>query len=149
MSRRLRTRWLVGALVTFASGCTTLTPISPRVGLSLPEVEVRFASPIRLVARTHAGAEVVRRDVTRVVGRPLEVRNDTLVLEVTRWQGIGLLSQNRESPPLVAALPVSDSSTDIGTRRYSRGRTAALILGPPVIAWALLFILCSMDPCFT
>jgi hypothetical protein len=146
MSRRLHSVWLIGALLTFASGCTTFTRVSPREGLSQSQVEVYFATPQRIVAR-QAGAEVVRRNVTRLAGRALEVRGDTLVLEIRRWEASG--SWMQESPPLIAALPASDASTIIGTRRISGWRTAAVILGPPVIAFTLLFILCSIDPCLT
>lgn len=84
MSRRLRSRQLLSAVMTLASACTTFVPISPRVGLNQRELEVRFTTPRRLVARSHTGAEVVRRDVTRAVGRLLEVRDDTL----RRWRGL-------------------------------------------------------------
>ena len=146
MSRSRRWRWLIAALLTSAPGCTTFDAISPRVGLTRPAIEVQFATPLRLVARSHTGEEVVRPHVTRVVGRPVEVRNDTLVLAITRWEASARWWY--ESPPLVATLPTSDAGTYIGTRRISAWRTAAVILGPPVAAFLLFAIVCSIDPCF-
>jgi hypothetical protein len=35
----------------------------------------------------------------------------------------------------------------VGTRRISGRRTAAVIIGPPVIAFVLFVIVCSMEPC--
>jgi hypothetical protein len=102
---------------------------------------------VRLVA-TRGGERVVRRNVTRVGGRALDVRGDTVVLQVSRWQSTGFWA--REWPPLVATVVASDACTDVGTRRYSPGRTAAAILAPPVIAYVLFFIVCSSAPvpCF-
>jgi hypothetical protein len=150
MPRSLMTRSrraaITAAMMTLVSACTTFEPISPRVGLSQSTLEVQFATPIRLVGRTRDGEQVVRRDVLRVAGRPLEVRNDSLVLEVARWQGF--FFWRHEFRPFIAVLPTSDTCTNLGWRRFSRGRTAALILGPPVAAWVLLLILCQYQPCF-
>jgi hypothetical protein len=98
-------------------------------------VEVHFATPIDLVGRTVEGATVVRRQVRRVVARPLALRGDSLVLEVTR--SFSADSWGRESRPFVAAIATTDDSIAIGTRRSSRGRTGALILSIPFAAWLL------------
>jgi hypothetical protein len=150
MSGRLCYRWLISVLLTLVSGCSTFAPISPHAARSQPEIEVHFGAPRRLVARSQAGEEVVRREVTRLVGRPLEMRGDTLVLEITRWQASDFANPfwNHESSPLVAALSVSDPYTEFGRRRFSRRRTAALVLSPFVIAFALFFLVCGVGECW-
>lgn len=146
MRCHIRSCLLLGVVAT-VSGCTTFVPVSPRASLNEPEVEVHFATPRRLDARNAAGESVVRHSVTAVAGRTLEVRGDTVVLRISRWVGLGFW--NRETQPLVTTLVASDACTDLGTRRYSRGRTTAAILGPPVIAWIVLYIACNSGryPC--
>jgi hypothetical protein len=134
---------VLGALLALASACTSFRQVTPDASLSRPMLEVRFASPTLLVGRSNTGAEVVRRDVVRLTGRPLAVRGDSLVLEVWRSQGIGLFSRKSESPPFVAVVQASDPSVDVGERRLSHRRTLAAVLGPPVIAYMVVFIYCS------
>jgi hypothetical protein len=126
--------WCLATLMLL-SACTAFAPVSPQLGVRLLRVEVRFATPMDLVGRTVEGATVVRRQVRRVVARPLALRGDSLVLEVTR--SLSADSWGRESRPFVAAIPTTDSSIAVGTRRSSRGRTGALILSIPFAAWLL------------
>ena len=137
--RKVRARCWCLATLMLLSACTAFAPVSPQLGVRLPRVEVRFATPIDLVGRTVEGATVVRRQVRRVVARPLALRGDSLVLEVTR--SFSADSWGRESRPFVAVISTTDKSIAVGTRRSSRGRTGALILSIPVAAW-LLFGLC-------
>ena len=145
MSSRRRRCWLVGALALLAAGCTSFRRIPPRAVLSHRALEVRFDTPTQVVARSRAGTDVVLRHVLGVAGRPVELRGDTLMLEITRWQGIGILSY--ETAPIVAALLLSDPHIDFGTRGFSGHRAAAITLGPPVAAFVLLLFLCSKYQC--
>jgi hypothetical protein len=126
------------AMMTLLSACTTFEPTSPQLGVRHSRVEVHFATAIDLVGRTVEGATVVRRQVRQLVGRPLALRGDSLVLEVTRLSGAD--HWGRESRPFVAAIPTTDNSIAVGTRRSSRGRTGALILSIPFAAWLLFGI---------
>jgi hypothetical protein len=148
MSRRPCYQWLIGTLVPFMAACTSFHQVPANASVSRPELDVRFASPTRLVGRSHTGAEVVRRHVLRVIGRPLEVRRDSLVLEVKWSQGVGAFTRKIEYPPFVAVVPLSDPKVTVGERRFSRGRTAAAVLGPPVTLIVLFFIVCSAGECF-
>jgi hypothetical protein len=133
--RKARARSWCLATLMLLSACTAFAPVSPQLGVRHRRVEVHFATPIYLVGRTVEGATVVRRQVRRVVARPLALRGDSLFLEVTR--SFGADSWGRESRPFVAAIPTMDNSIAVGTRRSSRGRTGALVLGIPFAAWLL------------
>jgi hypothetical protein len=129
------------AMVMLLSACTTFVPMSPRASLGQSRLELHFATPIELVGQRQDGERVVRKQVRWVAGRPLGVRNDSLVLEVERWSGID--RWQRESRPFIAVIRTADSCTDVGTRHFSGGRTTAFILSVPVVAWVLLWILCD------
>ncbi|HEV3484394.1 MAG TPA: hypothetical protein VG106_03230 [Vicinamibacterales bacterium] len=132
---KARAPWWCLATLMLLPACTAVEPISPQLGVTQGRVEVRFETPIDLVGRRADGAPVVRRRVRHVVARPLAVRGDSLVLEVMR--SVSADHWGRESRPFVAAIPTTDSSIVVGARRASRGRTGALILGVPFVAWLL------------
>jgi hypothetical protein len=133
--RQARARSWCLATLMLLSACTAFEAISPQLGVRHSRVEVHFATPIDLVGRRVDGTTVVRRGVRRVVARPVALRGDSLVLEVTRLFGAD--SWGRESRPFVAVISTTDNSIAVGTRRSSRGRTGALIVSIPVVAWLL------------
>jgi hypothetical protein len=131
--------------MTLLSACASFEPISPHVGLAQRRLEVRFATPTQLVGQTAGGERVVRERVRWAIGRPLMLRNDSLVLNVDRWGN----TEGRwwESRPFVAVIPTVESGTDVGTRRASGRRIATYVLAAPFAAYILLWIMCEVGQC--
>jgi hypothetical protein len=116
-----------------------LRPADPAANLAGREIEASFARPRELEARTRSGTRIVLPDVRGVRGRALEIRNDTLILEISWWRRSA--AWQREPSPAVAPLRLSDPATRIGQRRLSPGRTLAMIVVTPAVLFAFAFIL--------
>jgi hypothetical protein len=133
------------AIVTLLSACAPFQPMSPSVGVGQRRLEVRFATPTQLVGQTASGDRVVRERVRWIVGRPLMLRNDSLVLRVERWGNPD--NWWWESPPFVSVLATTDSGITFGTRRASGRRIATFVLAAPFAAYILLWIMCESGQC--
>jgi hypothetical protein len=95
-----RVRHLVSFVATLilASGCMALRPADPAANLTGQQIEVDFAGPRELEARTRSGTRIVLPDIRAVRGRPLEIRTDTLVLEISWWLRSASWQASRRRP---------------------------------------------------
>jgi hypothetical protein len=133
----------VAGLIAASSGCMTAHPIHQQVNVGSRQLELTFTTPREIEARGRSGARIVLQDLHGVRGRAVELRGDTLVLEIAWWRASGIWQ--REAPPVVATLRVSEVGAPLRERRVSAGRTVALLTVTPAVlfllALALYFLL--------
>ena len=141
MSRWFSCRCVV-ALLPLLSACVTFDKLSPRTAVTRRQIEVRFMSPRQVSGRSYSGEEITWRGVTRLIGRPVAARGDTLVLQVAGWASRS--SWSWTSPPVIAEI-VPHWSTEVGRQQFSAGRTVALIVATPVTLVLLAILLCLYD----
>jgi hypothetical protein len=136
MSRSLGARWTVAAGLALAAGCTSVRPIT---GSSIAgrDIQVEFARPRDVEVLARGGGVVLLDDVRAVRGRAVDVRGDTLVLEVSSWRGSGIWQPR--SPAVVAALLFLDPELLFGEHRLSTKRTLLAAVGVPAVVLALLY----------
>jgi hypothetical protein len=132
-----------------ACACSAVRPATAPLSENRRLIEVSFATPRTLQARTRAGVPVTLHRVAQLRGRVLDASGDTLVLAAGSARAFELWEPL--SPPLVVTLRTSDRELRVGERYISASRTgAAVLLLPPLLAWLALFVWCeALGPCWT
>jgi hypothetical protein len=136
------------AALVSVGACSAVRPATAPLSENARVIEVRFASPRTLQARTRAGAPLTLHRVLELRGRVLEAAADTLVLATTAVRSFELWEAL--SPPVVVTLRTSDRELRVGERYISADRTTqAVLLLPPLIGFVLLYVMCEVRRCLT
>lgn len=146
MSRRLHRGLLVAlAASLLPPACTTFVQVPVDEALARREVEVRFPTPRTVTGRSRTGENVTLQGVRRLVGHPVAVRGDTLVMDVRRWSESG--AWKWPASPVVTTI-ATHWSTPVGNQRFSFERTVTLIVATPVVALLVLIVWCANVDCY-